>query len=547
MWTDAPARAGGLIESFCNAYGARRVLRAIVIGAVGLTIGMSACSSRGSRSIEDQLARAGADDRSSAERVAALASAAELGAGDEAGALAVRSTSERLAWDVREPVEVRVAAFERLRRDPGAEVREGVRRRARIMLPTEPRRGMVDAISRAAAEEGWSECTASLVRSLSRAWADVPDGERPEAVALRQLNPGESLEAIAFSVFAAPPDEGPTFGVDWSQRASADAWDVLDRMDPSGERRRAMVVGASSSPSARGVAACERELHAFPRSGEELRWVLALARAENIAWWASARNAAALGLSSGERQQVRNAEALRWASEHRVEWLGASRETLLGELSARLASRQVTVRSSGVGAAGVSETLGTWAQRLSRTELIHILALDESLRDESMVSGLFAQARMDREDTTTEYGGTITARDALRFGAASIEGGGGGEPSLQRGGFVARLYPPRPSQRLGDERFVASEEMAGAGILALAHYHFHAQRERNSAFAGPSRGDLEYANRMGRTCLVFTSLSEGVFGVDLYTPEGVVLDLGQVLAGNPSKDAPRGNTRRSER
>jgi hypothetical protein len=39
---------------------------------------------------------------------------------------------------------------------------------------------------------------------------------------------------------------------------------------------------------------------------------------------------------------------------------------------------------------------------------------------------------------------------------------------------------------------------------------------------------LDYANRMGRNCLVFTSISDGVINVDYYQSNGAVIDLGEI-------------------
>ena len=39
---------------------------------------------------------------------------------------------------------------------------------------------------------------------------------------------------------------------------------------------------------------------------------------------------------------------------------------------------------------------------------------------------------------------------------------------------------------------------------------------------------MNYAARYGRACLVFTSFDEDTLGVDLYQPDGVILDLGQL-------------------
>jgi hypothetical protein len=48
--------------------------------------------------------------------------------------------------------------------------------------------------------------------------------------------------------------------------------------------------------------------------------------------------------------------------------------------------------------------------------------------------------------------------------------------------------------------------------------------------AGPSDGDILYAADSGRTCLVFTSVASDTLNVDLYTPNGAVIDLGMIVA-----------------
>jgi hypothetical protein len=93
----------------------------------------------------------------------------------------------------------------------------------------------------------------------------------------------------------------------------------------------------------------------------------------------------------------------------------------------------------------------------------------------------------------------------------------------------AELYPPRPVQRAGDHSFIASTDMTAAADLAIAHYHLHVQASANSQYSGPSREDLAYAARFGRTCVVFTSIRSHTLNVDLYTPDGIVIDLGEIL------------------
>jgi len=166
--------------------------------------------------------------------------------------------------------------------------------------------------------------------------------------------------------------------------------------------------------------------------------------------------------------------------------------------------------------------------------MLSILVIDEALHQPQVVSAVFAQAQADREDATTEYGGL------LAWKKVGIGAGGAGEarkPDAATGAAsehsVVMLYMPRSAQRISDTQFTASDDMVGSGDLALAHYHFHVQKEKNAQFAGPSRADLEYADRFGRSCIVLTAVKDGVMAVDYYQRGGVVVDMGGlVVNGN---------------
>jgi hypothetical protein len=207
-------------------------------------------------------------------------------------------------------------------------------------------------------------------------------------------------------------------------------------------------------------------------------------------------------------------EPIRWAAAFRPEWIGAGREDLLREARSRLSDRPSYKRRRGDRdrATPQAERLADWEPRLTWADLLAMLVVDEGLRDPAVRRALFAQAGMDRDDTTAEYGGLLRA-DA--------------DPA--RGGpFVVVLYPPRPGTRVGDEQFVASTDMISQSDHALAHYHFHAQATRNADHAGPSPHDLAYAARHGRTCLVFTSITPDALNADYYQPDGAVIDLGEI-------------------
>ncbi len=427
-----------------------------------------------------------------------------------------------IAWNAVEPARVRAAVVYALLHDPDPQVVSDSKEMARLLLPREPAREVVVVICETASEKGWTEFIPSIIRSYSRATPGIAESDRAERKALERLGGGKSVEEIAFGVFLDPPRGESASGLDWTKRCRADAWDVLARIDPSGSVRGAMLEASGSSRSSDAVVAAvmdsRRDLRAMPMTGEELNWAASLrdpAKKENAAWWGQAAGAVAMTPTRPGELRLRHAEPIRWAARHRPDWIRATREELLSELAGRLSGRTTARRSFGDGPTDgprQSELFERRAAELSWGDVLSILVIDEAVRNPDIVRAMFAQSKSDRADTTTEYGGLLLSRSSE---------GGGEFP-------VAMLYPPRPVHRLGDDKFVASEEMIAAGDLSLAHYHFHAQREKNSEYAGPSPGDLEYATRQGRNCLVLTSLNATTLGVDWYGPGGVVVDIGSI-------------------
>ena len=178
-----------------------------------------------------------------------------------------------------------------------------------------------------------------------------------------------------------------------------------------------------------------------------------------------------------------------------------TREQCEGEISRRLACRRIDPRREGNVRVHYSESFSEARASLSRDDLLCLLTIDELIRGPGVAGELLRQAKVDREDRSREYGGVLDAGGVTAF--ASDEGESG-----------------------ADRAFVAPRAMFE--VDAVAHYHFHAQAENNSEYAGPSAGDLEYAARFGRVCVVFTSVSRSKLDADVYFPSGVVVDLGEV-------------------
>jgi hypothetical protein len=473
-------------------------------------------------------------------RAEAVVLARELAQSDPTRAQTTRRVLKDVVWNTSEPAILRMEAIGALIDDPDPAVAAESREMVKLLIPKERSLAVLIYLCRVCTDRGWTDAVPSLVRSYARSvevlgWiGGVTEEERPEREAIVALSGGKNVEEVAFETFLNPPRVEPTYGMDWTERTRIDAWDLLARLDRDGNRRLAMLEGLPES-AGDGVVAnirrCVRDLRAVPLTGEELRWVNNLLdpkKPANAAWWEQARSAIAK-LPDVGLLNVRHAEAIRWASLTTPDLLGASKTELTARLRDRLSGRVMHQREAESGKYRVRERLEHWAPKMSWADLLTVLVIDDVVRQPQVVRAIAAQAELDRRDTTTEYGGALMRKNI-------------GLGEVVREEWVAVLYPPRPGQRRGDEQFVASDDMLAASDLALAHYHLHAQRERNGTFAGPSPGDLAYAARYGRSCVVFTGVGPGGrMNVDYYQPDGAVIDLGEVVP--PAKEPDSGMTR----
>lgn len=538
-----------------------RLRSAAIVTATGIWAAamLGGCSSAGDGGASDpeiDAARMDDRDRSTAERAAALESlwASAQGQGDEQ-IDAAREQLKVILWKGGAPQALRESAFACLISDERPAGIADTANFLRLRLPTEPQYGVLkaecEAIARGAAsgDPVWRTTASGLVRSWSRKLAEPPDDRRPERSALAALFPERSVEETVFQVFLVPTDFGakpdsspdpskpassPLLGglgggasaPDSASRVRAAAWDVLGRIDESGERRAALLadggVGAGDGDALiAGLRRAARELGVVPITGSELSWLQTLLDSNQPRvreWWSAASSAVAeLGIEQRTGLQLRHIEATRWSAQHRPEWLRSSRQMLWNELNSRLTGRKThRIGEAESDAFYVNRNRPSdWDAQLAWGDLLTVLVLDEAIAIESVRASIGQQADADRADTSTEWGGSI-------FDTALRQPGGSG--------FEAVPYQSRPAQRINDRTFVAGDEMFGEeGALGLVHYHFHAQVVRNAAYAGPGKGDREYASQHNRNCMVFTPVREGVFNADYYQRGGATIDLGEVV------------------
>lgn len=492
------------------------VVMAGAAGIMGMAGGCSTAPKEAPLSaIVDQRAHSGARQR-------AIESAMDKVAAGEADRESVRESLKKVAWSRNTWGELRRAAVAELMED-----QEGIkdtRQMMRLMLPTEKDMGVIALIGTTAVERGWTDLTAALVRCWSRPTLVPPDAERPERAALAGLHPGRPVEDVVYDVFTGTIVDGNKT-LDEKQRR--EAWSLLQRIDPKGERSMALLSSQSAAPEGDAMTAtmqrAARELGVAPGTGDELARIQKLGTPEFAAVWRECA-AAVAGLSAEQREglRVRHVIGARWAAANEPTWLAMSREELLNELERTLEPRRQHLRA-GVSAkmgSGGEAVRGHRASMLWGDALLGLIAA-RAIESQAMGRAIFAHAEEDLRDTSTELGGVIDG------GAA--------------GAFSIRKFSPRASQRYGDRRFVAPAEMIDQGADALFHYHMHANDYGNSDYAGPSEEDRSYAERFGVACVVFTFIDKSTLNADYFFPSdapgGVVIDLGEIKrpAGEPAR------------
>ena len=388
---------------------------------------------------------------------------------------------------------------------------EATREKARVLgkrlLPREEDPEVVRVICEAVAANDWQDYRPSLVR---RVGSGADELRRPAADALRALAGGQGLEAAVLAEVVNPGVPAGPSGERESVRGQA--WALLSTLVPDRARRAAMLESAAPEARGDGAAVVEALRRAWggagvmPETGSELAWLVSLSGDEHRAWWDECSRS--LGASSHDRSALalRHLEPARIAARSHAAWLTTPREELLRELASRVQGRKAVTRE-WKGVKPYREDLASQAERLSAWDVIAILLIDEALADARTRAALAEQVRVDRRDAKSEYGGLLMAL------------------ALDAPRAVPVLFPPRANERQGDYEFVAPRDMLRAD-RALAHYHFHGAKGRSDEYAGPSEGDLAYAEMHRRTCLVLTSVRGERLAADCYLPGNVVIDLG---------------------
>jgi hypothetical protein len=466
------------------------------LSAVVLTVLAPACvlvSCGGPTLIEDPVATLRSPDGYPRQQILAIEQL-ELADGEASALESLRG----VIWRPGFTDDVREAALLRLEQHDLAGLQRTIRQYyPRMVIPTWTAR-----LSEIIADRQWTVLTPALV---SR-WAAFPtfemeERERPEYKALARLHGDDKVVDAVFELFQT------------STRASDRlirnrCWELLHRI---GERERLIELVrhaevADDDLMLRDLRMVAQELDLIPWNGEEILWARTLLQPEFREYWAQVRTAVqSVPAAWRSTLEFRDLSVVVASHAHEPAVLTTSRDRLYEQVESRLAGGKHHDRGE-MGLTSASARLRTHREVLTWGDLSAIRMALRAIAVPEVVDHLFDYADRDHADDSTEYGGVIRLDDRNRFEILE--------------------FPPRIREH--DAKFIASQEMFNASYDALFHFHYHAQRRRNSDYAGPGMGDGEYANHARANCLVLTFVSEDRLNVDYYRHDDVVVDLGVI-------------------
>ncbi len=397
----------------------------------------------------------------------------------------------------------RIYAFEQLEKYDGPNFRKKIA----LQVPAMVDWVTISAVFDMAVRNGWTEFTPVVVQQYARIGRGVEITQRPEREYLKKLNPGKSPEEVIWDVFT-------NAGKEWNSAQQVAAWELLCKLY-SRKDLMARLAGVTPKSALVGdLKAAAGELGTVPVNREGVLWLMDWRG--NAAFWSQAKAACqTLRAEQKEGLELRHVPVFIRAAKSAS--FGMSKAELYAKVNGMIpAAGHYTVSPSYDGQpADYPQKLSEYAKQLSWGDLYVIYVALSVLQNQPELSAqVFDLIDKDVADTTTEYGGVVVWKESNAL--LPIEK----QPMEIR--YVS------PARRDHDRKYVSSDELVKQAYTGFAHFHLHAQYYENVDWAGPGRGDLEFADRLGFNCLLFTSIKKGLFNADFYQAGRVVVDLGSV-------------------
>ncbi len=400
-----------------------------------------------------------------------------------------------MVWQRGHPTNFRIYAVDELIEINEAQARNFFVKR----LPSIMNDLTVEHIIELAVSGGWHEITPSLIRRYAIRMPPLRDENRLERKGIEALNPDRSVEEVVFNLFAGT--EGGTV----VQRAAA--WQLLNRLKSREELVSMLADCQSDEPLLLDLQAAAIELGVTANNIQTITWIQVLrSPTHRNLWRRMAKIVAELDNEKRDGLDLRHLPVLLKLGENNDSLMEQSCEELLATLM-RFTKNQRHFYKGPTYDGPMDEypqQLAYWKDELSWADLLTMNVIVRTLRDREFVGELFKQADSDFADQRTEYGGLLRWND--------------------NGKVIAKMY--RPAMRRHDLIYYAPKSLIIDAYTSLAHYHFHAQKRKNQAFAGPGIGDMDRIARLQQfSAIVLTFIDEDHLNIDYYQPENVVVDL----------------------
>jgi len=402
----------------------------------------------------------------------------------------------------------RVYAFEQLEKYDGENFRTKIARRVPAMVDWLTIKAVFDI----AVKNKWSEFTPIVVQQYARPARGIVLTERPERGYLVKLNPGKTPEEVIFSVFVDTDKE-------WNTVQQVAAWTLLCRLMPRETLMNRLQSVQARTALVADLQAAAKDLGTVPTNREGVLWLMDWRAAKNApAWWSWAKAKDVCTNLRPEQKaglEMRHIPLLMRAQNSPS--LRLSRQELYTKLLSMIPTEGHYVVSPSYDGQppDYPQRISEYQKQLVWADLYVIYTAMSMMRNQPLaLSQVFEIIDRDVADTSTEYGGVVTWKDD------DIS------KPIEEQTLVVRYIPP--ALRDHDRKYVASDDLMNQVYYGFAHFHMHAQYYNNSDWAGPGRGDLDFADRTGLNCLLFTSIRKNIFNTDYYQPGRVVVDLGSV-------------------
>jgi len=397
-------------------------------------------------------------------------------------------------------IPIRKAAYQRLARYDEVALVDALSTTLGRLEPPEYRAWVIDEVAAADLEE----LTKAIIRSWAipvRLWAR--EDERPEPEALARMYGADKVPTVLIRTLL---DARPLIEANLRARC----WELV--VTAGHEERLVTLVSDDELVRNDGLLldmrAAIEDFNMVPRNREEILWIRELRKPEHRTYWESLSKALpTLEESRRRRLEPRDLAVVDAVFRHRPELLRLDDDALFTMLSDGLKEDGGRYTADVTGwSVRVSEGIHDDRDVLTWGDLAAMLLARSALEEPALREHVFDFAERDLLDRTTEFGGVI------RIDA--------------EGRFELVEHPPRT--RVADNRYLASQALFDDGYTALFHFHNHAQTYRNSRYAGPHVGDMEYADETGANGLVFTFIDPTTINVDFYRHGAVIVDLGTI-------------------